>query len=74
LDKNLLSFKNLTGLIIQKLNMELIKKPVEIDFTVISKVWTDEDEKEFSELIKKQKENRNKKQIHLSHRLHTEHA
>ena len=74
MDKNLLSFKNLTGLIIQKLNMELIKKPVEIDFTVISKVWTDEDEKEFSELIKKQKENRNKKQIHLSHRHHTEHA
>ena len=74
MDKNLLSFKNLTGLIIQKLNMELIKKPVEIDFTVISKVWTAEDEKEFSELIKKQKENRNKKQIHLSRRLHTEHA
>ena len=40
--------------------MGLIREPLEIDFTLISKAWTAEDEKEFSELIKKQK---NKKQL-----------
>jgi hypothetical protein len=47
--------------------MGLIKEPVEVDFTTISKVWSAEEEKEFSDLIKKQKEIRNKKQtIHFS--------
>jgi hypothetical protein len=42
--------------------MGLIKEPVEVDFTTISKVWSAEEEKEFSELIKKQKEVQSKKQ------------
>ena len=40
--------------------MGLIKEPVEINFTVESKVWTSEEEKEFSELIRMQKEMRSK--------------
>ena len=43
--------------------MGLIKEPAEIDFTVLSKVWTKKEEKEFSELIRKQKEERSKQQI-----------
>ena len=35
--------------------MGLIREPAEIDFTLISRTWTAEEEKEFSELIKKQK-------------------
>jgi len=35
--------------------MGLIREPIEIDFTIISKIWTTEEEKEFSELIKWQK-------------------
>jgi len=35
--------------------MGLIREPIEIDFTLISKIWTAEEEKEFSELIKWQK-------------------
>ena len=35
--------------------MGLIKEPVEIDFTLLSRTWTVEDEREFSELIKRQK-------------------
>ena len=35
--------------------MGLIKEPVEIDFTLLSKTWTAEEEKEFSELIRKQR-------------------
>jgi hypothetical protein len=46
--------------------MGLIKEPVNVDFTVISKAWTAEEEKEFSELIKKQKEAYNKKRMPLS--------
>ena len=42
--------------------MGLIKEPAEIDFTVVSKVWTAKEEKEFSQLIKKQKEERSKLQ------------
>jgi hypothetical protein len=45
--------------------MGLIKEPAEVDFTTISIVWTAEEEKEFSELIKKQKEVRGKKQVRL---------
>ena len=40
--------------------MGLIKEPIEIDFTLISKTWTAEEEKEFSELIGRQ---RNKQQM-----------
>jgi hypothetical protein len=50
--------------------MGLIKEPANVDFTVISKVWTVEEENEFSELIKKQKEARNKKQVLPSSTLH----
>ena len=35
--------------------MGLIKEPIEIDFTLMSRTWTAEEEKEFSELIRKQK-------------------
>jgi len=35
--------------------MGLIREPIEIDFTLVSKTWTAEEEKEFSELIKRQK-------------------
>ena len=52
--------------------MGLIKEPIEIDFTVISKVWTFEEEKDFSELIKKQKEERNKQRVRLPRRIHIE--
>ena len=44
--------------------MGLIKEPANVDFSVISKVWTAEEEKEFSELIKKQKD-AHKKHVHL---------
>jgi hypothetical protein len=43
--------------------MGLIKEPVEVDFTIISKVWTAEEEKEFSEFIRKQKKAHEKKQM-----------
>jgi len=35
--------------------MGLIKEPEEIDFTFMSKTWTAEEEKEFSELIRAQR-------------------
>jgi len=47
--------------------MGLIKEPAEIDFTVLSKVWTVEEEREFSELIRKQREERSKQQVKLPH-------
>jgi hypothetical protein len=50
--------------------MGLIKEPVGIDFTVISRVWTAEEEKEFSELMRKQKEVRGKKQVRLTRKHH----
>ena len=37
--------------------MGLIREPVEVDFTLVSKTWTVEEEKEFSELIKRKKDN-----------------
>ena len=37
--------------------MGFIREPIEIDFTLISKTWTIEEEKEFSALIKLQKNN-----------------
>jgi len=40
--------------------MEFIREPIEVDFTLISKIWTAEEEKEFSELIIRQKKNRQK--------------
>jgi len=49
--------------------MGLIKEPVEINFTVESKVWTAEEEKEFSELIRKQKAMRNKRQLRRTGKL-----
>jgi len=45
--------------------MGLIKEPAEIDFTVLSKVWTEEEEKEFSKLLRKQKEERSKQKMRL---------
>ncbi|MDR3247004.1 MAG: hypothetical protein LBT50_11325 [Prevotellaceae bacterium] len=45
--------------------MGLIKEPAKVDFTTISIAWTAEEEKEFSELIKKQKETHGKKQVRL---------
>jgi len=45
--------------------MGLIKEPAEVDFTTISIAWTAEEEKEFSELIRKQKDVRSKKQVRL---------
>jgi hypothetical protein len=41
--------------------MGLIKEPAEVDFTTISNIWAAKEEKEFSELIKKQKKVRNAK-------------
>ena len=41
--------------------MGLIIEPKEIDFYVIDKSWTEEEKLEFSELIKKQKENLHKR-------------
>jgi len=38
--------------------MGLIREPLDVDFNMISKVWTDIEEKEFSELIRKQKNSR----------------
>ena len=35
--------------------MGFIREPIEIDFTLLSKSWTAEEEKEFSELIQRQK-------------------
>jgi hypothetical protein len=35
--------------------MGLIREPKSVDFTVIDNPWTDEERKEFSELIKKEK-------------------
>jgi len=46
--------------------MGLIKEPTGVDFTVLSKAWTTEEEKEFSELIKEQKKMYNKKPVHFS--------
>jgi hypothetical protein len=43
--------------------MGFIREPIEIDFTLISKVWTAEEEKEFSELIKRQKSLRQARNI-----------
>ncbi|MCL1934163.1 MAG: hypothetical protein FWF53_10190 [Candidatus Azobacteroides sp.] len=54
--------------------MGLIKEPREIDFTVLSKVWTEEEEKEFSELIKKQKEERSKQKVHLPRKYPVKHV
>ena len=42
--------------------MGLIIEPKEVDFYVIDKPWTEEEKHEFSELIKKQKENLHKRQ------------
>jgi len=54
--------------------MGLIKESPEIDFTLLSKIWTEEEEKEFSELIRKQKEERNKRRVRLQRRARIEHA
>jgi hypothetical protein len=35
--------------------MGLIREPKNVDFTVIDNPWTDEERREFSELIKKEK-------------------
>jgi hypothetical protein len=45
------------------IKMGLIREPLGVDFTVISKAWTAEEEKEFSELIKEQKEAYSKKRM-----------
>jgi hypothetical protein len=41
--------------------MGIIKEPREVDFTIQSTPWTDEELKEFSALIKKQKQARIKR-------------
>jgi len=38
--------------------MGLIKEPIGVDFTVLSKTWSAEEEREFSEHIKEQKKAR----------------
>jgi len=43
--------------------MGFIKEPIEVDFTLMSKTWTVEEEKELSELIKRQKSERQQKRI-----------
>ena len=43
--------------------MGFIREPIEVDFTLMSKTWTVEEEKEFSELIKRQKSERQPKRI-----------
>jgi hypothetical protein len=45
--------------------MGLIKEPAGVDFTTISRTWTAKEEKEFSKLIREQKEMRKKKQMHF---------
>jgi hypothetical protein len=35
--------------------MGLIKEPATVDFTVLSKTWTAEEQQEFSELIRRRK-------------------
>jgi len=46
--------------------MGLIKEPIGVDFTVLSKAWTTEEEREFSELIEKQKKMYSRKQVQFS--------
>ena len=43
--------------------MGFIREPIEVDFTLMSETWTVEEEKEFSELIKRQKSERQQKRI-----------
>jgi hypothetical protein len=50
--------------------MGLIKEPIGVDFTVESTAWTAEEEKEFRELIRKQREAYRKKQVQLPTSLH----
>jgi hypothetical protein len=45
--------------------MGFIREPVEVDFTLLSKTWTTEEEKEFSELIKRQKNERQRQKINI---------
>ena len=54
--------------------MGLIKEPVAIDFTVVSKIWTVDEEKEFSELIRKQKEKLGKQQNPLLQKQRIDYA
>lgn len=42
--------------------MGIIIEPKEVDFYVIDKPWTDDEKREFSELIKKEKEKLQKRQ------------
>ena len=43
--------------------MGLIKEPKNVDFYVIDKSWTDEEQKEFSAYIKMRKEQRKKRSL-----------
>ena len=54
--------------------MGFIREPMEIDFTVVSKIWTADEEKEFSELIRKQKEKLGKQQIPLLKKQHIDYV
>jgi hypothetical protein len=54
--------------------MGLIKEPIAVDFTIISTIWTEEEEKEFSKLIRKQKEQRNQPQVRPRRTFRIEHA
>jgi hypothetical protein len=53
--------------------MGLTKEPAEVNFTTISNIWAAKEEKEFSELIKKQKKVHNyRKQLKFLHyKLHS---
>ena len=53
--------------------MGLIIEPKEVDFYVIDKPWTDEEKREFSELIKKQKEILKKRQRRIFKRKTEKH-
>jgi hypothetical protein len=46
--------------------MGLIREPRNVDFYVIDKVWSDKELKEFSEFIKKQKSQNQKKKLQKS--------
>ena len=45
--------------------MGFIREPIEVDFTLISKTWTAEEEKEFSELIIRQKSKRQQQRMNM---------
>ena len=51
--------------------MGLIREPENVDFYVIDKPWTDEEKDEFSELIKRQKEDYRKSRKKITQKKKT---